>query len=222
MSTDPTTTDSDTAADEAATEREPENDDTTTEATATTDDPNRESELSVPSVSTQQPQEIQLIGLLGLAIVAAGFWLLAEWIGLLGVAGIALTWYGLSSPYAVAIGHAMFLPVASRSLTVEPAVLVAEVGLITLLLAPAIDTGATERFIGAFLVSLLGLGGLAAGAYWWSDRLWIGAAVLIGALGVAGYGLYRYEQVSLGLIGTETESEAGQIGNESATTEDPI
>ncbi|KYH24882.1 hypothetical protein HAPAU_29740 [Halalkalicoccus paucihalophilus] len=228
MSTDHTTTESTTAADETVTESDSETDDATTETTAANGTANRDTELSAPSVSTQRSQQIQLIGLLGLGIVAAGFWLVAEWIGLLAVVIIGLTWYVLSSAYAVAIGHAMFLPVASRSLILEPAVLVAELGLIILLLAPAITTGAPERFIGAFLVSLIGLSGLAAGAYWWSDRLWIGAAVLIGVLGLAGYGLYRYEQVRLGLVDTETETEsesesaAGRIDSESTHTEDPI
>lgn len=221
MSTDPTTTESDTAVDETVNESETENNDATTGTPEANGDSNNDTELSAPSVSTQQSQQIQLISLLGIGIVAVGFWLVAEWIGLLAVAIIGLTWYVLSSAYAVAIGHVMFLPVASRSLILEPAVLVAEVGLIILLLAPAITTGAPERFIGAFLVSLIGLSGLAAGAYWWSDRLWIGAAVLIGVLGLGGYGLYRYEQVRLGLVDTETESEAARIGSESTDTGEP-
>lgn len=210
MSTDSTATEVDTQAEstpDSAVDNQTDESNDENAATGTRATPDSETNLTALSASEQRSQWVQVIGLLGVGIIAAGFWLAAEWMGLLAVAVIGLTWYILSNTYAVAIGHAMFLPVAPRSLTPEPAVLIAEVGLVILLLAPATTTGAPERFIGVYLVSLLGLSGLAVGAYRWSGRLWIGAVVLVGVLGIAGYGLYRYEQVRLGLVDTETDSE---------------
>lgn len=193
MSADPPpTTDSDTDA-ETEPEKRPES-----------------NGASTPPATTRRSLWARLIGLLGVAVIGAGFWLAADQLGLIAAAMIGLCWYLLSGPYAVAIGHGAFLVLASgaESGTVVPALgvelLIAEVGLAILLVAPAIDTDDPSAFVGLFLGSLVVLLAVGAAVYWWSSLLWITAAVLLGALALGGYGLYRYELVRLGLVDGET------------------
>lgn len=153
---------------------------------------------SLPDRTSRRSRWAQLVALLGIGLVGAGGWLVADETGLIAAAVIALCWYLLSSLYAVAIGHAMVLLLTTE--TLPPELLIAEVGLGVVLIAPAVDTDGPAAFIGSFLGGLGALLALGVATYWWSNRLWIAAAVLLGALAVAGYGLYRYELVSLGLV----------------------
>lgn len=162
-----------------------------------------ESTLTAPTPTARRSLWTRLVGGFGVAVVGAGFWLAVGGWGLLAAAVIGLGWYRLSSLYAVAIGHAALLPFVTSIDTVTPAVLIAEVGFGLLLIAPAVDTAAPTAFVGAFLGSLGGLLVISVAVYRWSDRLWITAVVLLGALAVASYGLHRYELVRLGLVEEE-------------------
>lgn len=174
-----------------------------TEPTPDTDTP---SAPSLPAATARRSRRARLVGLLGVAIVGAGCWLATGEPGLIAAGVIGLCWYLLSGPYAVAIGHGAFLlfPTEALAPAPAPALLIAEAGLGVVLVAPAVDTDAPGAFVGLFLGSLGGLLALSVAIYWWSSLLWVTAAVLLGALGVAGYGLYRYELVRLGLVEGET------------------
>lgn len=149
------------------------------------------------------------IGLLGLAIVGTGFWMTAETLGLVATAGIGLAWYLLSSPYAIAFGHAAllaFVPaVALRPELLRPELLVAELGLVVLLVAPAVESDRPLSFVLTAVAVLAGLLLVGLGGYWWGTDLRIAAGTLVGTIAVAGYALYRYELVRLGLVDAETD-----------------
>lgn len=188
------------------------NPDTDADGDVRTDtDSNTEDALSSPlAVTSWRSPWVWVVGLAGLAIVGGGLWLAAGVGGLIATAAIGLCWYLLSGLYAVAVGHATLLLFTANTvtprLTLPPEVLIAEGGLVVLLIVPALDTNVPGQFIGAFIVTLTTLLGLAVAAYWWSTRLWVAAGVLIGAFAVVSYGLYRYELVRLGLIEDKTET----------------
>lgn len=142
-----------------------------------------------------------VIGLFGVAIAAVGVRLAADGLGpaILALVAVGLAWYRLDELYAIALGHAVFLSVVG-SVSLEPALLVAEIGLLVVLLAPAVDADAPVSFVGAALLTLGGLIAVAAAGYGWSGQLWIGAGVLLGTLVLSDYALYRYELVHLGLV----------------------
>lgn len=180
---------------------------TTTDTTDTADTTETTAEPSVPTTEPSRSTRTIVAGLLGIAIVIAGLWAIADVVGLIAAAVIALVWYRVSALYAVAFGHAAFLvfaPTATLSgFTLSPELLIAEGGLLVLLLAPAMDADAPSSLVVVTVAALCGLVAISVGGYWWSTELWIAAAVLMGALVGGGYTLYRYELVRLDLVGDD-------------------
>ncbi|WP_336343276.1 hypothetical protein [Halalkalicoccus ordinarius] len=178
--------------------------DTDTDADDTAADPSPAAEIEA---DRRRSRATVAIGLLGLAIVGAGFWMAAETVGLVAAAGVGLAWYLLSSPYAIAFGHAALLPfvsaVALRPDLLRPELLVAELGLVVLLVAPAAGSDRPLSFVLMTVPILAGLLLVGLGGYWLSADLRIAAGALVGTIVVAGYALYRYELVRLGLVDTE-------------------
>lgn len=167
-----------------------------TDATSS-DDPSPQPTDPIPTRSTRTV----VLGLLGAGIAGVGLWLTAGDPALAAVAVIAvgLAWYRLDEWYAIALGHAMVLPIVPAE-TASPELLVVELGLFVLLVAPAADADTPVSFVGMALLALGGLVAVAAGSYEWTDRLWIAAGVLLGAIVLGGYTLYRHELVRLDLV----------------------
>lgn len=116
---------------------------------------------------------------------------------LAGLAALAV-WVALGAPYAVA-GGTIALAAAVLDGLAPLSVALVGAGFLAVVLAPAVRTPAPGRFAAVTLASALGLGGVA----WAVARvapLWVAAAALLGALGLAAYGLHRYELVRLGLV----------------------
>ena len=182
--------------------------DTAVDADDTAADPSPAAETEA-EVDPRRSRATVVIGLLGLAIVGTGFWMAAETVGLVAAAGVGLAWYLLSSPYAIAFGHAALLPfvpaVALRPELLRPELLVAELGLVVLLVAPAADADRPLSFVLTTVAALGGLLLVGLGGYWLSADLRIAAGALVGTIVVAGYALYRYELVRLGLVDAEME-----------------
>lgn len=111
---------------------------------------------------------------------------------------VPVAWYALPSTYAFAVGQIGVLAVLD---TGNPAALLAaQVGLLGVLLAPAVELSDTEQLV-AVTLAWVGVGGLAA---WASTRPTVGISLAGGTLVIAtalvAYGLHRYQQVSLGLV----------------------
>lgn len=138
------------------------------------------------------PEAGALVGL----VVAFG--LAGGPLGLLVGLGTAVVWAGLGTPYAIAVG-ALLLGGLGPASTDAGALALVTVGFLALVVAPAVRT---DRAVGVATVSgatLLGAGGVAWLALRWHS-LWVAAALTVGCLGLASYGLYRYSLVSLGLV----------------------
>lgn len=157
-----------------------------------------------PSPETDPVRSTRTIGLglLGIGIVGVGLWPTAGELGLVAVAVLGLVWYRLSELYTVALGHAVFLWLLPTD-SLSPELLIAEFGLLVVLVAPALEADAPGAVIVATVAALCGLVAIAAGSYWWRSDLWIAAAVLMGVLVGGGYTLYRYELVRLDLVGDD-------------------
>lgn len=137
-----------------------------------------------------------------------------------GAVAVAV-WLVLGTPYAIAAGIALFAAVTPDG--VGPiAGAVAGVGLLGLVLAPAVTASARFAYALAVVLTTGTLGGLA-----WllvgSQPLWLGATVLVGAGTVLAYGLDRYHRLRLGVLdeqqGDDSESDpptAGSPGGESS------
>lgn len=120
-----------------------------------------------------------------------------------GVATILL-WYGFGTPYALAVGHVLLLALFPGGIDPVAFVLV-EAGLLAVLVLPALRTRAPLRTAAGTLLAVAVLGG----ASWLavvSLSLWQAAAVTAGTIALAGYGLYRYGLVALGLVDDDTSA----------------
>lgn len=151
--------------------------------------------------ATRERAERTWLGLAALALAGAGFVLVAGVAGALAAVTLAVAWYALPLPYAVALGH--LLLVASVPGGTGLAVLVpAEAGLLGLLLseAPAVD--APLRFGAAFLGTATVLIGVAAAGFAAGGP--VGAALALAVVAATlGYGLHRYELLRLGFLDTD-------------------
>lgn len=145
--------------------------------------------------------------LLGLVAVVAAY---AVAVG--PVAGIpaglatAAVGYWLGTPYAVAAGHVLLLPVfpdGAHSLSVA----VVEAGFLALLVAEAAATPAPRRFAATGVAAAIGLGALAWG-FAATQSVPIAAAVLLLVFGAGAYGIHRYGLLATGgLTTTDTPTE---------------
>ncbi|MFC4987828.1 hypothetical protein [Saliphagus infecundisoli] len=145
--------------------------------------------------------------LLGLAVVVAAY---AVAVGpLAGIpAGLATAavGYWLGTPYAVAAGHVLLLPIfpdGAHPLSVG----LVEAGFLALLVFESPATPAPRRFATAGVAAAAGLGALAWGLGA-TQSVPVAAAVLLLAFGATVYGLHRYGLLATGgLTTTDTPTE---------------
>lgn len=159
--------------------------------------PRLESLLTAPSQS--QTRWLEHGAPLVLLVV---FGVVAGLPGLFVGIGTAVVWYVLGTPYAIAVGHLLFIPLFPSGIDVISVVLV-EGGFLTLLVAPTIRTTVPLRVASIAIVTCLWVVGVAWLLLRWHP-LWLVATVTVGQLGLACYGLYRYGLVSFGLVDDKT------------------
>ncbi|WP_336362014.1 hypothetical protein [Halalkalicoccus salilacus] len=164
--------------------------------TETADTPADPSPLATGPVHSRL---VVLIGLLGIALVGTGFWMAGGTVGLVAAAGVGLSWYLLSSLYAIAFGHAALLWLVP-AVALLPGLIISELGLFVVLVAPAMDTDNSRVYLVTTVVVLGGVLLAGLGSYWWSTDLRIAAGALLGTIAIGGYALYRYELVRLDLV----------------------
>ncbi|WP_306059815.1 hypothetical protein [Natronococcus wangiae] len=131
-------------------------------------------------------------------VLVTAFGLAGGLLGGLAGATTVLVWYVVGTPYAIAVGHVVLVAVFHGG--IDPiAFAVVEAGFLVMMLEPAIRSEAPGRVGAVTLGASVALGGLA-----WlvvrSQPLWLAAAVTIGGLTLASYGLYRYGLVMFGLV----------------------
>lgn len=132
-------------------------------------------------------------------LAAVAFVAVAGVPGFIAAAAVVVGRYLLGETDAFALGQVGVASLPSTPETVEIAIV--EVGLLGMLLAPAVTSSRTLETVLVALGWILGGGVLA----WTVARsvvdLWVAGALLLAATGFAAYGLHRYQLVSLGHVG---------------------
>ena len=141
----------------------------------------------------------------GIAAVAVtlGFWVVSGTLGLVGGGVLLVAWAVLPATYAFAIGQIAFIAVTRPETLSETGLLIpvlVEVGLVGVLVGPAIQSPRGRQTAGWTLLGTAVLGGIALGSYAFWDQLWIAATVLVGLSALVTYGFHRYELVVLGKV----------------------
>jgi hypothetical protein len=148
-------------------------------------------------------RRLRWLGRAGTVLAGVGFVLVADLSGLGAAILLAVAWYALPVPYAVATGHVLF----AALLPADPGVfdlLPAELGLLCILGAAAPPQDALARFGILFVAGTLVLSGMAVLGVW-IGGLPGGVILLVAVSFLGGYGLHRYELLRLGLLdGFET------------------
>lgn len=137
-------------------------------------------------------------GVAALLVVTAALGYVAGPLGVVAGLAVALVWWYLSTPYAIAAGHLALVAVTAGDFSLG--FLLAEAGFALL-----VASDATNRRTGAVAIGLFsGLVLLTQGLYTTTDELWLTAGGLTLAVAVLAYGLHRYELVRMGLVEADT------------------
>jgi hypothetical protein len=144
------------------------------------------------------------LGGLGAIVVTVSLGWVAGPLGLFAGGIVAVAWYLLPVPYAVAGGHVIALPLVG---TPDLGVLVTlEAGFLTILAAPMVRDSNPPRSVGLLSAIAIALGAVAwLGWATWEPRWLVGLAV-VGLVGLGLYGVHRYAVVSLELQGAESRA----------------
>lgn len=154
--------------------------------------------------------------LVALVVFGIAFGAVTGPIGLLVGIGVAVVGYTLGLPYALAAGHVALVAFASDGF--DPlSVVVAEAVLLAALLVSLRNAVSPVRTALVVIVSSTALAGVA-----WlvadSQSVRLAAVTVLALLGVAAYGLHRYELVRLGLVPVG-EAEPSPSSDTETTTE---
>lgn len=147
-----------------------------------------------------RPRKRYLLGLAG--VVAAYVAALGPVAGFPAGLATAAVASALGTPYGVAAGHVLLLPIfpdAAHPLSV----VVLEAGFLGLFVAEGEATPAPRRFAAAGIAAGVGLGGL-AWALAATQSLPLAAATLLIAFGAAAYGIHRYGLLATGGLATDS------------------
>lgn len=113
-------------------------------------------------------------------------------------AGLALVgaWYALGPAYAFAAGQVAVAALLGGAALARLAA--AQAAVFAVLVAPDVGDGRGRRLAAGTALGAAALGAAAALAQGAWDATWITAAVVVGGVAVAAYGLHRYELVATG------------------------
>jgi len=156
---------------------------------------NPRADSSLLAATWGRTQRLETVAIVG---VVAAFGLTAGLVGLVIGLATAAVWYRVGTPYAIAVGHVLFVGLAPDAIGIV-SVAIIEAALLGLLLAPAARSRTPVRVAVVTTLFWLTLAGLAWLALR-SQPLWVAGAVSIGALALASYALYRYALVTFDLI----------------------
>lgn len=158
------------------------------------------------SVADREMQPASVLRAAGLSMLVVVAWLLDGIVG--GAVGIAIAGVTIvARPIVVAgIAQAGLLMIAPELTTAESLAMVGlfELGVVAILLSePPIELPTallTTGFAIVFTTSIL--------AVWVRNGQGIAIGLLLALVALLGYGIHRYERVSLGLVATETNNGA--------------
>ncbi|WP_276253012.1 hypothetical protein [Halomontanus rarus] len=141
-------------------------------------------------------------------------------VALVGLGGVltAFVWYAFGTPYAIAAGHVVLLGLFPDGIDRSSFVL-AETAFVTMLLVSAPRTSRPYRFAAVAIAGTLGVTGTAWLALE-TGSLRLATGALFAVLGLATYGVHRYELVRLGLVSESTDSPDEGVDTDEPTTAD--
>lgn len=139
------------------------------------------------------------------------------WGGLAGIAAIAV-WFSLGTPYALATGVLLLMALTSNDIG-SFSTLIIGLGLVALVLVPTVNATVPRAYAITVVAATVTLGGLT-----WvllqSQPVWITALLLLTAIAVSTYGLYRYQRLRLGLLDESTPPARKKSGESLAANSD--
>ena len=159
------------------------------------------------SADTQHSEHVghspvgRALAVLGTLVATAAVGVVVGPLGVLVAVGVGFARYLAAATTAFAAGQIVLVALYPTEGPLALLVL-AEIGLSCVLLAPVVDHDEPGRATVATLVAGVALGGTAWAALRSTEGVWAGASVLVVGTAVVAYGLHRYERVRLGLVET--------------------
>ncbi|WP_227379417.1 hypothetical protein [Haladaptatus halobius] len=120
--------------------------------------------------------------------------------GLAAGAALLAAWYVLAPMYAFAFGHVVLGALFPDGIGAVQFAIV-ELGLLGVLIEPAIRFDRRRLLTGLVGGCFLLLGALVWATHRWSGVTWHAALVLVGTVALFAYGIHRYDSVVLGFEG---------------------
>ena len=158
------------------------------------------------SADTQHSEHVghspveRALAVLGTLVATAAVGVVVGPLGVLVAVGVGIARY-LAATTAFAAGQIVLVALYPTEGPLALLVL-AEIGLSCVLLAPVVDRDEPGRATVATLVAGVALGGTAWAALRSAEGVWVGASAIVVGTAIAAYGLHRYERVRLGLVET--------------------
>ncbi len=155
-------------------------------------------DLRVNQPLLDQPRTQTVIELGGNAIIIACLTYLESVLGLLIGVLVAVSWFALGVPYAIAIGHVLFAGFVTGPISIER-LLVIEVGFLVLIMAALIESSRTYSSVGIAIL----IGGMSAGLGWYGWAIHhpvVGISLVLLTLTCAGYLVHRLSLLTTGQL----------------------
>ena len=159
------------------------------------------------SADTQHSEHVghspvgRALAVLGTLVATAAVGVVVGPLGVLVAVGVGIARYLAAATTAFAAGQIVLVALYPTEGPLALLVL-AEIGLSCVLLAPVVDHDEPGRATVATLVAGVALGGTAWVALRSTEGVWAGASMLVVGTAIVAYGLHRYERVRLGLVET--------------------
>ncbi len=136
----------------------------------------------------------------GVLIATVGYLITALELGAAAGLVLILLWLALPPVYVVAGGY-LLLSIVGINVLLDPAMIIVVFGLSVVLISPAWELPRGRWIVMAAILGGIGLGAITVGSYLAFDGTLPAAFILVAAMWLVAYGLFRYRIVALGADG---------------------